>query len=77
VRRRASVRRHVGLIRLLRMIRLLEARPRTVAALAQYFGMAPRTIWRDFTVIEAAGLTIEHTKGVTGVPGAYRIKRPR
>jgi len=62
------------LIRLLRMIRLLEARPRTVAKLAQYFGVTRRTIWRDFDVIEAARLTIETDRRAPGAPSRYRIK---
>lgn len=62
---------------MLRLIQLLEQKPRTVGGLAKAFDVTPRTLWRDLVVIEEAGLRLEKTAPAAGEPSLYRLRRRR
>lgn len=69
----------------MRLSRLLEAtlmlvnrRSITAPFLAEHFGVSVRTIYRDFTAIEAAGIPVERYQGSGGgfrIPDNYRLTR--
>lgn len=61
-------------IHVLKMVRLLAARPWNVADLAQEFGITRRTVFRHLAKIEEAQYPLERQREVGGAY-AYRIRR--
>lgn len=66
--------RNVGLVRVLRLLRILqEEGPRTVLGLAERLRVDKRTVWRDFRVLEEAGFQILYRRDKPSEPAAYYV----